>query len=90
MESLAIAEELQELQERNAGRLAARGITSYQEAVHYFDFEDRSGLGDRRIPGRLRGLGPHRPGLLLLPRRSARSSEGRGRESGMALAPEAT
>lgn len=37
MESLAIAEELQELQERNAGKLAARGITTYEEAVRYFE-----------------------------------------------------
>jgi len=36
MESIAIAEELQELQGRNAGNLPARGITTYEEAVQYF------------------------------------------------------
>jgi Arc/MetJ-type ribon-helix-helix transcriptional regulator len=36
MESIAIAEELQELQERNAGKLAAKGIATYEEAVQYF------------------------------------------------------
>lgn len=36
MESIAIAEELQELQERNAGNLAAKGITTYEEAVQHF------------------------------------------------------
>lgn len=36
MESIAIAEELQELQERNAGTLAAKGIATYEEAVQHF------------------------------------------------------
>jgi Arc/MetJ-type ribon-helix-helix transcriptional regulator len=36
MESIAISEELQELQERNAGNLPAKGITTYDEAVQYF------------------------------------------------------
>jgi hypothetical protein len=36
MESIAIAEELQELQDRNAGNLAAKGITTYEEAVQHF------------------------------------------------------
>ena len=36
MESIAIAEELQELQERNAGNLAAKNITTYEEAVRHF------------------------------------------------------
>lgn len=36
MESLAITEDLQELQERNAGELAAKGISTYEEAVRYF------------------------------------------------------
>ena len=36
MESIAIAEELQELQERNAGNLVAKGITTYEEAVQHF------------------------------------------------------
>ena len=36
MESIAIAEELQELQERNAGNLAAKGIATYEEAVQHF------------------------------------------------------
>jgi Arc/MetJ-type ribon-helix-helix transcriptional regulator len=36
MEAIAIAEELQELQERNAGNLVAKGIGSYEEAVQHF------------------------------------------------------
>ena len=36
VESIAIAEELQELQERNAGNLAAKGIATYEEAVQHF------------------------------------------------------
>jgi hypothetical protein len=36
MESIAIAEEIQELQERNAGNLEALGITTYEEAVAHF------------------------------------------------------
>jgi hypothetical protein len=36
MESIAIAKELQELQERNAGNLAAKGIRTYEEAVQHF------------------------------------------------------
>lgn len=36
MESIAIEEELQELQERNAGNLAAKGIATYEEAVQHF------------------------------------------------------
>jgi Arc/MetJ-type ribon-helix-helix transcriptional regulator len=36
MESIAIAEELQELQERNAGNLPAKGVRTYEEAVQHF------------------------------------------------------
>jgi len=36
MESIAIAEELQDLQERNAGNLAAKGIATYEAAVQHF------------------------------------------------------
>lgn len=36
MESIAIVEELQELQARNADNLVARGITTYEEAVQHF------------------------------------------------------
>jgi hypothetical protein len=36
MESIAIAEEIYELQERNAGNLAAKGISTYEEAVQHF------------------------------------------------------
>ena len=36
MESIAIAEEIQELQERNAGNLPAKSITTYEEAVQHF------------------------------------------------------
>jgi hypothetical protein len=36
MESIAIAEELQELQERNAGNLGAKGVSTYEEAVEFF------------------------------------------------------
>ena len=36
MESIAIAEEIQELQDRNAGNLAAKGISTYEEAVQHF------------------------------------------------------
>jgi hypothetical protein len=33
MESIAIAEELQEMQERNAGNLAAKGTAAYEEST---------------------------------------------------------
>jgi hypothetical protein len=36
MESIAIAEEIQELQDRNAGNLAAKGISTYEQAVQHF------------------------------------------------------
>jgi len=36
MESIAIAEELQELRERNSGNLTARGIATYEAAVQHF------------------------------------------------------
>jgi hypothetical protein len=36
MESIAIAEEIQELQDRNAGNLPAKGIATYEEAVRHF------------------------------------------------------
>ncbi len=36
MESIAIAEEIQELQERNAGNLAAKGVATYEDAVKHF------------------------------------------------------
>lgn len=36
MESIAIAEEIQELQDRNSGNLPAKGITTYEEAVQHF------------------------------------------------------
>jgi Arc/MetJ-type ribon-helix-helix transcriptional regulator len=36
MESIALAEEIQELQERNAGNLPAIGIATYEDAVQHF------------------------------------------------------
>jgi hypothetical protein len=36
MESIAIAEVLQKLHERNSGNLAAKGITIYEEAIQHF------------------------------------------------------
>lgn len=36
MESIAIAEEIEELQERNAQNLNAKAITTYEEALQHF------------------------------------------------------
>jgi hypothetical protein len=36
MESIAIAEEIQDLQDRNAGKLPAKGVSTYEEAVQHF------------------------------------------------------